>query len=91
MCFAISETTWKALSEEQQRIIEAAAQNSALEDREMNRRQTEELLSALEEEGMKINEPDLKPFAAVTASVLEDNRSIYGTLLEETLEWISER
>lgn len=91
MCFAISESTWKMLSEEQRRIIETAAEKSAITDREMNRKQTNELLSALAEEGMKINEPDLKPFAAATASVLEENRTIYGSLLEETLEWISER
>ena len=52
MCFAISEETWQCLSEEQQRFVLAAAQSSAEYDREMNRRQTEELLSALEEEGI---------------------------------------
>ncbi|MBR5116832.1 MAG: TRAP transporter substrate-binding protein, partial [Lachnospiraceae bacterium] len=73
MCFAIAESTWSRLSDEQQRIVEAAARKSAITDREMNRKQTNELLSALEDEGMKINEPDLKPFAAATASVLDEN------------------
>ncbi len=91
MCFVISEATWKRLSEEQRRIVEAAAKKSAITDREMNRKQTNDLLSALEDEGMKINEPDLKPFATATASVLEENRSIYGSLMEEMMEWIAGR
>ena len=53
----------------------------------MNRQQTDELVSNLEAEGMKINYPDLAPFQEATASVLTDNASTYGELLDRLNEW----
>lgn len=40
---------------------------------------------------MKINNPDLAPFAEATASVLTDNASIYGDLLDQLNAWKAER
>ena len=73
MCFAIAESTWNKLTEEQQKIVAEAALASGKADREMNRQQTDDLVANLEEEGMKINYPDLAPFAEATQSVIEEN------------------
>ena len=87
MCFTIAESVWQKLSPEQQEIVQAAATASAEADRTMNRQQTDELVSNLEAEGMKINYPDLAPFQEATASVLTDNASTYGELLDRLNEW----
>lgn len=91
MCFAISENTWQKLTPEQQEIVSAAALNSAASDRESNRKQTEELISKLEEAGMEINYPDLTPFAEATSQVLNDNASVYGDMIDRLKEWQAAR
>lgn len=87
MCFTIKESTWKKLTEEQKKIVQDAAVSSAQADREANREQTESLVQALKDAGMEINEPDLTPFAKATASVITDNASVYGNLLEKLRTW----
>ena len=83
MCFAITESTWNKLTPEQQEIVAAAALASGTYDREMNRQQTEDLVANLEEEGMKINYPELAPFSEATQSVIEENAlGISDELLE---------
>ena len=49
------------------------------------------LVASLEEKGMKINNPDLAPFAEATTSVLTDNASTYGDLLDQLNSWKAER
>lgn len=87
MCFTIAESTWQKLSADQQTIVEAAAKASAEENRAMNKEQTESLVSQLEEAGMKINYPDLAPFAEASAVVLSDNAATYGELLDQLKAW----
>ena len=87
MCFTIAEDTWQSLDEQEQKIVEEAAKASADYDRQENRRQTEDLISSLREEGMEINEPDLAPFADATSSVLEGNASTYGDLMDKLSDW----
>ena len=41
--------------------------------------------------GMKINNPDLAPFAEATASVLTDNAATYGDLLDKLASWKAAR
>lgn len=91
MCFTIAESTWQKLSAEQQEIVAAAALASADYDRQLNRQQTEDLVSKLEEAGMKINYPDLAPFAEATASVLTDNADKYGDLLVDLQAWLASK
>ena len=57
----------------------------------MNRQQTEDLVSELEKAGMKINNPELAPFADATASVLTDNADTYGELLDQLKSWKESR
>lgn len=91
MCFTISETSWNKLSADQQQIVSDAAKASADYDRELNEQQTNDLVSALEEKGMKINSPDLAPFAAATEKVLTDNADTYGDLLDQLKAWKESR
>jgi hypothetical protein len=44
-------------------------------------------MDEVEKAGMKINEPDLAPFAEATASVISDNASIYGDLYKKLEDW----
>lgn len=87
MCFTIAESTWQKLSADQQTIIDAAAKASADANRAMNKEQTESLVSQLEEAGMKINNPDLTPFAEASATVLTENAATYGELLDQLKAW----
>ncbi|MBO6215096.1 MAG: TRAP transporter substrate-binding protein, partial [Lachnospiraceae bacterium] len=91
MCFAISESKWDQMTKEQQDIISAAAENSAITDRKMNREQTESLLDALKAEGMKVNEPDLEPFKEATQTVINNNAVIYGHLFDRLQDYLSEQ
>ena len=91
MCFTISETSWKKLSADQQQIVSDAAKASADYDRELNEQQTNDLVSALEEKGMKINSPYLAPVAAATEKVLTDNADTYGDLLDQLKAWKESR
>ena len=40
---------------------------------------------------MKINSPDLAPFAAATEKVLTDNADTYGDLLDQLKAWKESR
>ena len=87
MCFTSAESSWNKLSADQQQIVSDAAKASADYDRELNEQQTNDLVSALEEKGMKINSPELAPFAAATEKVLTDNADTYGDLLDQLKAW----
>ena len=91
MCFTIAESTWNKLSADQQAIVSEAAKASADYDRELNKQMTDDLVSSLEAAGMKINNPDLAPFAEATASVLTDNAATYGDLLDKLASWKAAR
>ena len=91
LCFTIAESSWNKLSADQQAIVEAAAKASADYDRELNKQMTDDLVSSLEQAGMKINNPDLVPFAEATASVLTDNTDTYGDLLTKLADWKAAR
>lgn len=91
MCFTITESTWNKMSAEQQAIVDAAAKASAEFNREMNKQQTEEMISTLAEKGMIITEPDLAPFSEATAGVANDLKDTYGDLLDKVNAWKASR
>ena len=91
MCFTISESVWNQMSLAEQEIVQAAAIASAEYDRNLNKQQTDDLVSSLEEAGMQINYPDFQPFAYATASVLTDNIDVYGDLLDQLAAWKANR
>lgn len=88
MCFAISESLWQTLTDEQQQILTDAALSSAEYDRNLNREQTEEYMIELQNAGMIVNEPDLDPFIEATISVREGNASTYGDLYDKLNDWL---
>ncbi|MDO4961590.1 MAG: TRAP transporter substrate-binding protein, partial [Eubacteriales bacterium] len=90
MCFTICESTWQKMSENEQKIVAEAAKASADYDRELNKQQTTDLVSKLEEAGMKINNPDLTSFKEATASVLTDNADTYGELMDQLTAWMAQ-
>lgn len=91
MCFAIAESVWQKLTPDQQKIVQEAATASAKTDREMNKQQTTDYVANLEAEGMKINYPDLAPFAEKTKSVIESNENIDAELLKQLNEWLASK
>ncbi|AKL96509.1 tripartite ATP-independent periplasmic transporter solute receptor, DctP family [Clostridium aceticum] len=89
MCFTISDSTWSKMSDSQKAIVQEAATKSQAYNRELNKRQTEELLTKLSDAGMTIIEPDLTPFVEETKSVGENLKSLYGDLIDRVAEWQS--
>ena len=87
MCFTIAESTWEKLSAAEQEIVQQVATSSADYDRQLNKQQTEDLVSALEDKGMQVNYPDLTAFSEITQSVLTDNADTYGDLLDQLAQW----
>jgi tripartite ATP-independent transporter DctP family solute receptor len=88
MCFTIAESTWKKMSQNQQDIVAAAAKEAQEENRKLNRQMTEDLLSKLEAEGVKVTKPDLAPFVEATKSVAESLKDSYGEeLLNRLAQW----
>ncbi|MHB8127596.1 MAG: TRAP transporter substrate-binding protein [Mobilitalea sp.] len=91
MCFTIAESTFNKMSAAQQEIVKTAAISSQDYNRDLNKKQTEELLTKLEEAGMTIIKPDLAPFVEATSTVAEDLKDTYGDLLDKLNEWQNSR
>ena len=89
MCFTIAESTWQKMSKDQQDIVAAAAKTSADYDRQMNQQQSEDYLAKLQDAGMNVITPDLTPFKEATASVAENARDTYGTMLNDLNTWLT--
>ncbi len=86
MCFTISDSIWNQMSENQKTIVNEAAIKSQEYNRELNKKQTQEFLQKLEEEGMTIVKPDLAPFVEATRSVAENFKPVYGDLIDRIAE-----
>lgn len=78
MPLTIRNDIWNALTPEYQQIIYSAAQNAQTTNRSLVREQSEEYVSLLEQNGMIVNYPDLKPFRDATTSVIDVFSNIYG-------------
>lgn len=91
---AISETTWKKLTPENQKIIEEAAK--AAQDWEINeeRKLTEDYINKMKEEGVEIIEltpEQLDEFQSISVSVWDKMSSVYGAeRIQKLREEISE-
>lgn len=83
MPLVISENFWKGLTEEQQKIIQKAAIETRDFNRQLIKKQTEEMLGQLKEKGMEITYPDLGPFGEAAASVREKFVDQFGAKLIE--------
>jgi len=81
MLFAIAQSTWDELSEEDQQILADAAKKAQDKDRELIKSQTEEFIQKLKDEGMKVTNPDLDEFKKATASAVDVFADTYDSEL----------
>jgi tripartite ATP-independent transporter DctP family solute receptor len=81
MPVVINKDFWDSLTTEQQEIIENAALESQSYNRQMIKEQTDDMLVKLEQEGMVISYPDLKPFQEATKNVREQFVDQFGAQL----------
>jgi TRAP-type transport system periplasmic protein len=89
MVLSISEKTWSELSSELQTAVQEAANEARDFERNLSAEQEADLISKLEEAGVKITKPDLAPFIKATENVHEEFDAEYGAdfyqkLLEAT-------
>ena len=90
MPLTIRNDLWNSLRPEYREIIEKAAKTAETEDRQLVKQQTEDFVSLLEQEGMKVNYPDLTPFKEATSGVMDVFADIYGQeLIDEVLKSIN--
>ncbi len=85
MFFVIREDIFQSLTREQKFIIEQAAIEAQEFNRKLIKKQTEDYIELLSEEGMIILYPDLEPFKEVSKNVLEYFKPIYGDELIDFL------
>ncbi|MBP1155775.1 MULTISPECIES: TRAP transporter substrate-binding protein [unclassified Paenibacillus] len=81
--FAVSETFWKSLSADQQKIISDSGKEAGQMMRELVKQDDVKLKAELQAKGMLINEPDKKPFQEAVAPVYKEYESTYGKELIE--------
>ncbi len=86
MPLTIANDIWVQLKPEYREIIAKAAKTAEAEDRSLVKSQTEDLVSALEKEGMVVNYPDLAPFKEATSGVMDFFAQIYGQELIDTVK-----
>ena len=78
MPFTIREDVWENLTPEYQDILSMAAEVAGKQNRVLIKNQTTDMVKRLEQEGMEIVYPDLKPFKEATAGVKDIFADIYG-------------
>lgn len=86
MPFTIREDIWEGLKPEYQEIVSAAAEIAGNQNRILIKNQTTDMVKRLEEEGMEIVYPDLKPFQEATAGVKDVFADVYGQELLNSLK-----
>lgn len=86
MPLAIRNDLWQSLDQEYRDIIASAANTAEAEDRKLVKKQTEDFVSMLEDEGMEIVYPDLAPFKDATVDVIDFFADIYGHDLIEKVK-----
>ncbi len=74
----IGEKAWAKLPADAQKILKEGAVKFAQEHRKMVQENETNLLADLEEKGMQISRPDLKPFQEATAKVYKEWESVLG-------------
>lgn len=77
----IATDTWNSLTEEQQKIIQTAAEDWKLKERAMIAEGDETLVNKMKEAGIQVTEPDAAEFRAAVESVWDDYEDSFGTEL----------
>ena len=86
MPLTIRQDIWETLSPKYQEIISAAAKDAGAQNRALVKQQTADFVKKLEDAGMEIVYPDLKPFQEATSGVKEMFSAVYGQDLLDYLE-----
>ena len=86
MPLTIRQDIWENLPSEYQEILSAAAKEAGAQNRTIVKQQTADFVKKLEDAGMEIIYPDLKPFQEATSGVKEMFSAIYGQDLLNYLE-----
>lgn len=84
---AMSDKRWQTLTEEQRNIIEEAAEISTEYENELVRKITDELLETMENEGLKVTNPNIEEFAEAAKKAHEDfaktvDLDLYNRIIE---------
>ena len=82
----IGEKAWAKLPADAQKILKEGAVKFAQEHRKMVQENETNLLADLEEKGMQVSRPDLKPFQEATAKVYKEWESVLGKDLIDTIK-----
>ncbi len=85
MPFTIRQDVWDSLTTEYQEVISAAAEIAGSQNRILIKNETTDMVKRLEEAGMEIVYPDLKPFQDATSNVKEIFADVYGQELLNAL------
>lgn len=80
--FLVSDDAWSALNEEQQEIVTECAKEAGKYEREEQRRQSDEALEKLKEQGMKITEPDKSEFIEMSKKFQEAYKDEYREIID---------
>ena len=81
----MSTITWKKLTPAQQQIMKKAAQDAADFERAWDNKMESDWLKELENKGMMVSKPDLKPFLAAVKPVYEQYTPKYGKNLLDSI------
>ena len=87
MPLTIRSDLWMGLKDEYKTVIVDAAKRAQDYNRSLVKKQTEDYVDKLEEEGMKVNYPDLAPFRKATAGVMKVFEDVFG---EDLINYVKE-
>ncbi|WP_049962879.1 TRAP transporter substrate-binding protein [Ruminococcus sp. HUN007] len=81
MPLTIRSDLWKQIPEEYKKILNEQAAAAQKQDRELVKQQTKDLVAALQNKGMEIVYPELRPFKEATSDVIDKFSVSYGSEL----------
>jgi len=87
----IDEDTWQGLSEEERRVVKAAAEKYAGLERAESKKVTEEIVDQLRDAGVTVTHPDHETFKAATEQVREKYSAGYRETYEEVKRYLDAR
>ena len=83
--FAISESVWNSLTEEQQSIVKAAAESSAMSDRKNVQQNAINIIKGMENTGVRVIYPSINSIQKQVASNIHSYQSKYGDLINDVI------
>lgn len=83
--FAISESVWDSLTEEQQNIVKAAAESSAMSDRKNVQQNETNMIKGMESAGVRVSYPSINSIQKQVSSHIHSYQSKYGDLINDVI------